>query len=61
MIALVVVSVILGTDGPPEVALHFPTVVHALVWRNWPLVPTDTPLLFVRLTNTGSPPLNKNV
>jgi len=41
MIALVLFPVFLSIDGPPELAPHFPTVMHAVVWRNWPLVPTE--------------------
>jgi len=41
MLALLLASITLSIDGPPEVAPHFPTVMHAVVWRNWPLVPTE--------------------
>jgi hypothetical protein len=30
----------IDVDQPPEVAPHFPNVLYAVVWRNWPLVPT---------------------
>jgi len=30
-----------GPTPPPVPLPHFPTRLHAFVWRNWPLVPTD--------------------
>lgn len=30
-----------GSAPPPLPCDHFPTRVHALVWRNWPLVPVE--------------------
>ena len=38
LLAMFAVSV--DVDQPPEVAPHFPNALHAVVWRNWPLVPT---------------------
>jgi hypothetical protein len=42
MLSSLATALILTVDagGPPEVAPHFPTTMHAVVWRNWPLVPT---------------------
>src|SRR5215207_6964041 len=38
LLAMFTVSV--DVDQPSEVAPHFPNALHAVVWRNWPLVPT---------------------
>jgi hypothetical protein len=39
-------------DQPPDICPHFPNALHAVVWRNWPLAPTPTPILAKTLKTT---------
>ena len=37
---LISLLALVAADQPPDVCPHFPNALHAVVWRNWPLVPT---------------------
>src|SRR5262245_20305229 len=38
-----VAAVPAGPSSEPVPLPHFPSRLHAFVWRNWPLVPAETP------------------